>query len=112
MLDRVRAGAPFVGSPLHRPWGVQSCWALLHPRRKTIGVFRFESQVEVASLIGDVAIAGSEPKIRAHVVVTKLDASAWGGHLLSGHANGFAEQELSKVRSRGIGCIGVSPAEA
>lgn len=42
-------------------------------------------QVEVASLIGDVALADGEPKLHAHIVVTKRDGSAWGGHLLEGH---------------------------
>lgn len=42
-------------------------------------------QVEVASLIGDIALADGEPKLHAHIVVTKRDGSAWGGHLLEGH---------------------------
>ena len=41
-------------------------------------------QVEVASLVGDVALEGAEPKVHAHVVVSKSDGSAWGGHLLEG----------------------------
>jgi uncharacterized protein len=42
-------------------------------------------QVEVASLIGDIALADGEPKLHAHIVVTKRDGTAWGGHLLEGH---------------------------
>jgi len=42
-------------------------------------------QVEVASLIGDIALADGEPKLHAHIVVTKRDGSAWGGHLLEGN---------------------------
>jgi predicted DNA-binding protein with PD1-like motif len=41
-------------------------------------------QVEVLSLIGDVAMDGDAPKIHAHVVVGKADGSTLGGHLLEG----------------------------
>lgn len=41
-------------------------------------------QLEVLSLIGDVSLKQGEPKIHAHVVLGKIDGSAWGGHLLKG----------------------------
>ncbi len=43
-------------------------------------------QVEVLSLIGDVAWKeNGEPEVHAHVVLGKADGSAWGGHLLEAH---------------------------
>ena len=39
-------------------------------------------QVEVLSLIGDVAQDRGEPKVHAHVVVGRADGEARGGHLL------------------------------
>jgi predicted DNA-binding protein with PD1-like motif len=39
-------------------------------------------QVEVLTLLGDVAAQEDEPKIHAHVVLGKRDGSALGGHLL------------------------------
>jgi predicted DNA-binding protein with PD1-like motif len=39
-------------------------------------------QVEVLSLLGDVALDGGEPKVHAHVVVGRADGEARGGHLL------------------------------
>jgi len=39
-------------------------------------------QVEVLSLIGDVALEGTRPKVHAHVVLGLRDGSARGGHLL------------------------------
>jgi len=39
-------------------------------------------QVEVLSLIGDVALYGDDSKLHAHVVVGKSDGSTMGGHLL------------------------------
>jgi uncharacterized protein len=41
-------------------------------------------QVEVVSLVGNVALDGGEPRLHAHVVVARSDGSALGGHLLGG----------------------------
>jgi uncharacterized protein len=43
---------------------------------------RVAEQVEVLSLVGDVALDKGEPKVHAHVVVGKSDGTAHGGHLL------------------------------
>jgi len=39
-------------------------------------------QVEVLSLIGDVALYGDESKLHAHVVLGRADGTTVGGHLL------------------------------
>lgn len=39
-------------------------------------------QVEVLSLMGDIALYGDEPKVHAHVVLGRGDGMAMGGHLL------------------------------
>jgi predicted DNA-binding protein with PD1-like motif len=39
-------------------------------------------QVEVVSLVGDIALSNGEPKLHAHAVVAKRDGSAYGGHLI------------------------------
>ena len=39
-------------------------------------------QVEVLSLVGDVAMEGSSPKVHAHVGLGKRDGTAHAGHLL------------------------------
>jgi predicted DNA-binding protein with PD1-like motif len=44
-----------------------------------------DEQVEVLSLVGDVAVDEGEPKVHAHVVLGKRDATAVGGHLLRAH---------------------------
>jgi uncharacterized protein len=61
-------------------------------RRVTLGYFELDrrdyhritidEQVEVLSLIGNVALAGNQPKLHAHVVVGKRDGTAHGGHLM------------------------------
>lgn len=42
-------------------------------------------QVEVLSLIGDIALDKGVPKVHAHVIVGKSDGAAHGGHLLKAH---------------------------
>ena len=44
-----------------------------------------EDQVEVLSLVGDIALKDELPKVHAHVVVGKSDGSAHGGHILEAH---------------------------
>ena len=50
--------------------------------RKDYKRITIDEQVEVLSLIGDVALDEDEPKVHAHVVVGKADGTAHGGHLL------------------------------
>lgn len=40
-------------------------------------------QVELLSLIGDIAFKNSEPQIHAHLVIGRRDGTAHGGHLLN-----------------------------
>jgi predicted DNA-binding protein with PD1-like motif len=44
-----------------------------------------EEQVEVLSLLGDVALKSGEPQVHAHVVVGRSDGTTLGGHLLGAH---------------------------
>lgn len=41
-----------------------------------------DEQVEVLSLLGDVALDGDEPAVHAHVVLGRRDGTTCGGHLL------------------------------
>jgi hypothetical protein len=60
--------------------------------RATLGYFAWErkdyeripvdEQVEVLSLVGDVALADGKPKLHAHAVLGRRDGSTVGGHLL------------------------------
>ena len=53
-------------------------------------------QVEVVSLIGDIALDKGEPKAHAHVVVGKRDGGAMGGHLLEAHVRPTLELVLEE----------------
>ena len=53
-------------------------------QRKDYKRIPVSEQVEVLSLVGDIALADGEPKVHAHVVVGKSDGTAHGGHLLEG----------------------------
>jgi predicted DNA-binding protein with PD1-like motif len=52
--------------------------------RKDYKPIPLHEQVEVLSLIGNIALAKGQPKVHAHVVVGKADGTAHGGHLLEG----------------------------
>ncbi|MCA1685296.1 MAG: DNA-binding protein [Planctomycetia bacterium] len=53
-------------------------------------------QVEVLSLIGDVAVKDCEPKVHAHVVVGRSDGSTRGGHLIEAHVRPTLEVILTE----------------
>jgi uncharacterized protein len=54
-------------------------------------------QVEVVSLIGDVAIGpDGQPALHPHIVVSRRDGSAMGGHLLEAHVRPTLEVVLTE----------------
>jgi hypothetical protein len=44
---------------------------------------KLKEQVELLSLIGDIALKDNEPQIHAHLVIGRQDGTAHGGHLLN-----------------------------
>jgi uncharacterized protein len=52
--------------------------------RKEYRRIPIDEQVEVVSLLGDIALKDGVPSLHPHVTVSKRDGSAWGGHLLEG----------------------------
>lgn len=64
--------------------------------RKDYEKIRVKEQVEVLSLLGNVAMENSAPKIHAHVVVGKSDGTAHGGHLLEAHVRPTLEVVLEE----------------
>jgi len=55
-----------------------------------------DEQVELLSLIGDVALKDGEPQVHAHAVVGKRDGTAHGGHLLQAHVRPTCELVLTE----------------
>jgi predicted DNA-binding protein with PD1-like motif len=53
--------------------------------RKDYTKISVRQQVEVLSLVGDIALKDGEPKVHAHVVLGKADGAAMGGHLVEAH---------------------------
>ena len=51
-------------------------------------------QVEVVSLIGNIALDRGEPRVHAHIVVARADGWALGGHLLGGSVQPTLEVTL------------------
>lgn len=48
-------------------------------------------QVELLSLIGDIALQEGAPQVHAHVVIGKADGTAHGGHLQQAHVRPTCE---------------------
>jgi predicted DNA-binding protein with PD1-like motif len=57
---------------------------------------QINEQVEVVSLIGDIALDKGEPKVHAHVVIGKKNGAAMGGHLLEAHVRPTLELVLQE----------------
>jgi uncharacterized protein len=53
-------------------------------------------QVEVLSLIGDIAVKDGEPQVHAHLVAGKSDGTAIGGHLIAAHVRPTLEVMLTE----------------
>jgi hypothetical protein len=74
-------------------------------------------QLEVASLLGDVALgADQKPALHVHAVLGKRDGSALAGHLLSAHVRPTLEvilteqpAHLQKVHDPGSGLALIAP---
>jgi predicted DNA-binding protein with PD1-like motif len=78
-----------------------------------------EEQVEVLSLVGDVTLDEGTPKVHAHVVIGKSDATAHGGHLIEGRVRPTLEIVLTETPSylrrrfdRESGLTLISPSDA
>lgn len=61
---------------------VELGWFNWETKRYQMAV-KLEEQIELLSLIGDVALQDNEPQVHAHLVIGRKDGSAHGGHLLS-----------------------------
>ncbi|HEX4749016.1 MAG TPA: PPC domain-containing DNA-binding protein [Bryobacteraceae bacterium] len=55
-----------------------------------------KEQVEVLSLIGDIALDGGKPTVHAHMVIGKRDGTAHGGHLEEAHVRPTLEIILTE----------------
>jgi predicted DNA-binding protein with PD1-like motif len=55
-----------------------------------------DEQVELLSLIGDIALRGGEPQVHAHMVVGGSDGTAYGGHLLEARVRPTCELILTE----------------
>ena len=53
-----------------------------------------DEQVELLSLIGDVALKDGKPAVHAHAVIGKRDGTAHGGHLLEAYVRPTCEVVL------------------
>jgi uncharacterized protein len=64
--------------------------------RKEYEKIPIEEQVEVLSLIGDIALNEGEPELHAHVTLGRRDGTTRGGHLLEAHVRPTLEVVLTE----------------
>lgn len=59
--------------------------------KKLFRVIPVDQQVEVASLVGDIALLHGKPQVHMHCVVALPDGTTRGGHILDAHVNPLLE---------------------
>jgi predicted DNA-binding protein with PD1-like motif len=64
--------------------------------KKYVPSVTLEDQVELLSLIGDVALKDGKPVVHAHAVIGKKDGTAHGGHLLEAKVRPTCEVVLTE----------------
>jgi predicted DNA-binding protein with PD1-like motif len=64
--------------------------------RKDYRQIPLKEQVEVVSLVGDIALKDGLPQLHAHVVLGSSDGTARGGHLLSARVRPTLEVVLTE----------------
>ncbi|HZU31109.1 MAG TPA: DUF296 domain-containing protein [Candidatus Angelobacter sp.] len=74
---------------------VQLAWFSWETKKYELAV-TLEEQLELLSLIGDVALQDGKPKVHAHAIVGKSDGSAHGGHLLKAYIRPTCEVVLTE----------------
>jgi predicted DNA-binding protein with PD1-like motif len=60
----------------------------------------FDEQLELLSLIGDVALKDGKPVVHAHAVIGRKDGTAHGGHLLEARIRPTCEVMLTESPAR------------
>jgi predicted DNA-binding protein with PD1-like motif len=58
---------------------------------------RIDEQVEVVTLVGNFATKDGEPKLHPHVVVSKRNGQAFGGHLMKAHVRPTLEVVVTEA---------------
>jgi hypothetical protein len=59
--------------------------------KKMFRVNPVDQQVEVASMVGDIALLNGKPSVHMHCVVALEDGTTRGGHVLEAHVNPLLE---------------------
>ncbi|MGC1686245.1 MAG: PPC domain-containing DNA-binding protein [Candidatus Acidiferrales bacterium] len=84
VLGRFAASANLAGSSFKAIGAlcyVKLGWFNWQTKKYEVAV-EFDEQVELLSLIGDIAVKDGEPQVHAHVTIGRRDGTAHGGHLM------------------------------
>ena len=74
---------------------VKLAWFNWQTKKYQIAV-DLKEQVELLSVIGDIALKDGEPQVHAHIVIGKSDGTAHGGHLLEAQVRPTCEVILTE----------------
>jgi uncharacterized protein len=66
-------------------------------RTKRYNPIPVDEQVEVVTLVGDIALEGANPKVHAHAALAKREGVTVGGHLLEGYVRPTLEIVLTQA---------------
>jgi uncharacterized protein len=70
-------------------------WFNLETKKYEVAA-EFDEQVELLSLIGDIAVIDGKPQVHAHMVVGRRDGTAHGGHLMEARVRPTCELVLTE----------------
>jgi hypothetical protein len=54
-------------------------------KRKEYKLIPVKRQVELVSMVGDIALSGAQPVVHTHVAIASSDGTVMGGHLVEAH---------------------------
>jgi len=75
--------------------GVKLAWFNWEAKKYQTSV-ELNEQLELLSMVGDIALKDGEPQVHAHVIVGRRDGTAHGGHLLEATVRPTCELVLTE----------------
>jgi predicted DNA-binding protein with PD1-like motif len=97
VIEAVRA-VGIAGAQVTGVGGLRSAeLAYFDPQARDAVRIPVDEQVELLSLVGDVAMGGGEPQLHVHAVLGRRDGSVIGGHLLGGEVWPTVEVIVTEV---------------
>jgi hypothetical protein len=98
VLGRFAASAKLAGSSFNAIGAlsyVKLGWFNWETKKYEVAA-EFDEQVELLTLIGDIAVKDGDPQVHAHVTIGRRDGTAHGGHLMKANVRPTCELILTE----------------